>query len=187
MKQLLSNYDNSLFKTNFIENITPLLCDVNFLSSTFLFFLPSPLFSSLYPDYITPHGAPPPPERYPTLSPLIHIPTNTHLRLISSHTHTTLPPTHPTQHLWLITSKEDAISPKRDPLKQIPAGDPNCSNLTSQTDPLSNTTNLLLAHVKTFCTKSRTPTLGQQFQYLRLRGDAIADLSIWQQCSQNEP
>lgn len=66
-------------------------------------------FSSQYPTPQTPHSLRPPPPK----TPLIHIPTNTHLRLISSHTHTTLPPTHPTQHLWLITSKEDTISLKR--------------------------------------------------------------------------
>lgn len=31
---------------------------------------------------------------------------------------------HPTQHLWLITSKEDAIFQKRNPLRQILPGTP---------------------------------------------------------------
>lgn len=124
-KQLLSNYDNSLFKNNFIENTTPLFRDVNFLSCAnflsiiFMFFFPC--HSSRIQPLNTRQSAPSP-KTLPHPPPLIHIPTNTHLRLISSHTHTTLPPTHPTQHLWLITSKEDAIRPKGDPLRQIPAG-----------------------------------------------------------------
>lgn len=116
-RQLHFNYDNSLVKTNANNHRTLLFKGINFL---FLFCFPSAgsalkAASSL----LTPDCLHPPPKATP-----IHILTNTGLRLISSHTHTSLPPIHPTQHLWLITSKEDAIFQKRNSLRQILAGTP---------------------------------------------------------------
>ena len=145
-KQLLPNYRNNLFMTNFMENTTALFMMWTFSPLSSCFFFPRRLFS--YPHPGPPNTtqsvpSPPPQKTLPhPVGPLTHIPTNTHLRLISSHTHTTLPPTHPTQHLWLITSKEDAINPEKDPLKQIPTLDPDCADLTSHTDPLNKKTHM---------------------------------------------
>lgn len=158
VKQLLSNYDNSLFKTNFIENTTPLFRDVNFLSRALTF---SPLFSCFFFPccsshlyisrlYNTTQSAPSPKTLPHPVTPNIH--PDKHTPQVNQFTHTYhSTPNAPHPAPLANHFKGRCYQSEERPTEANPSRDPDCSNLTSQTDPLQNTTNSLLAHVKIFC------------------------------------
>lgn len=131
-RQLLSNYDKTLVKTNVNNNITIPFKDLNFqLRSHCCFSLCWFCSQGWIQPLNTRMSAPSPKITPPTATP-IHIPTNTQLRLISSHKYLTSPSApHPAplaNHF-----KGRCYLPEKKPTEANPSWDPNCSSLTRQT------------------------------------------------------
>lgn len=180
MNQLFSNYDNNLFKTNFIENTSPLFIAVNFLACALIF---SPLLSCFFGPCWTSHlqnrpsnttlSAPSPKTLAHPVAP--NTQPNKHTPQVNQFTHTyhSTPNTHPPHPAPPANHFKGRCYQSEDrPTEAYPRRDPNCSNLTSQTELLNNKTNPHLAHVKnTFCYLKVCSTVDRDletnFQYLR--------------------